>query len=90
MSSVSDTKVWRTDDMALATFLILEGHDVQDIQWELESCYFAFVNNDGLNALVSGFVSGSARVEPRNYNMAFGKLKRAMFSHPEAPRNRGR
>lgn len=73
-------KNWKTDDMGLAAFLTLEGHEVQEMEWELDSCYFVFHETEGLLTLLSKFVSGDACVEPRRYNMNFASLKKKMFA----------
>ena len=78
---------WRTDDMALAAYLMIEFDETPKLQWEMETCYFEFDNGDDdvfLDA-VRDFLSGKGTVEPRTYNMAFGKLKKAVFNHPDAP-----
>lgn len=76
---------WRTDDMALAAYIALEGGIDPAMHWEMESCYFVFHDGKELEAAVTEFVSGRARVEPRQYNMTFSRLKKAMFNDPHAP-----
>lgn len=79
------SNTWRTDDMGLAAYLLLELKVEPTLQWEMESCYFEFVDTDDLLDAVQDFVSGDSRIEPRTYNMAFAKLKKAVFNHPDAP-----
>jgi len=76
---------WRTDDMALSAYLMIELKTDPALRWEMESCYFEFVETDDLLDAVQDFVSGESLIEPRTYNMAFAKLKKAVFSHPDAP-----
>lgn len=79
------SNTWRTDDMGLAAYLLLELKVEPTLRWEMESCYFEFVDTDDLLDAVQDFVSGDSRIEPRTYNMAFAKLKKAVFNHPDAP-----
>lgn len=81
---------WRTDEMACAAFLCHNEVELIRLEWELDSCYFVFPNTDEVQELVVEFIGGNGLVEPREYNMDFAKLKRAMFEHPDAPRGRGR
>lgn len=79
---------WRTDDMALAAYLMIEFEETPGLHWEMGTCFFAFDNGDEDDVFldaVRDFVSGKASVEPRKYNMAFAKLKKAAFNHPDAP-----
>lgn len=76
---------WRTDDMALAAYLMIELRADPTLHWEMESCFFEFEETDDLLDAVHDFVSGESRIEPRTYNMAFAKLKKAVFNHPDAP-----
>lgn len=77
---MAEGKVWKTDDMGLASYLSLEGQDVKEMEWEMESCYFVFEDNEDIRVLTTKFVSGDACVEPRRYNMSFASLKKKMFS----------
>lgn len=72
---------WKTDDMALAAYLMFMGDDVKDLEWEMDSCYFCFEETDDLLDHVQDFVSGDALVEPRRFNMIFGQLKKRMFGN---------
>lgn len=78
---------WRTDDMALAAYLMVSLRVEPDLKWEMESCFFEFEETDDLLDAVQDFVSGDARIEPRTFNMVFGKLKKAVFNHPSAPQS---
>jgi hypothetical protein len=79
---------WRTDDMALAAFLLVEFGEDPFLVWEMSSCYFVFKEPDDVFLeAVQDFFSGKATIEPRKYNMAFAKLKKAVFSHPDAPKS---
>lgn len=66
--------------MSLAAFLKVKGHNVVRMAWEEDSCYFLFSETDALLDDVYDFVADEARVNPREYNMTFGSLKKAMFS----------
>lgn len=81
----TEDRNWKTDDMALAAYLMVELKNDPTLQWEMESCYFEFGETDDLLDAVQDFVSGESLIEPRMYNMAFAKLKKAVFNHPDAP-----
>lgn len=75
---------WKCDDMALASYLSMEGNEIIKFHWELGSCFFVFTETDDLLDAVNDFVGGYARVDPRKYNMTFAQIKRRMFaSKPE-------
>ena len=80
---------WRTDDMSLAAFLSLTLEQDPEIEWEMESCYFVFDKCDQLIDAVAGFLSDTVKVSPRQYNLEMAKMKKAIFSHPYAPKDRG-
>jgi hypothetical protein len=66
----------KTNDMALATFLKMNGHATQKTLWEGGTCYWYFRLSDGLVTMIDTFVDGRARVEPREYNRTFTQTKR--------------
>ena len=82
---------WRTDDIALAAYLRYLDYPLEELEWDLNSCFFLFKRTDKLIADVQDFVSDEALVIPRRYSMVFGQLKKAMFEdHPNPPRRRKR
>lgn len=70
---------YRTNDMAMATFLRMQGHAVQHIQWIGGTCYWIFSVTDSLLDQVEEFTDGHARVEPREYNRVFTQTKREFY-----------
>lgn len=75
---------YRTTDMALVTFLKLEGNTPQDVIWHEVSCYWIFRVSDGLLDAIDDFTQGDARVEPRGFNSEFGRTKREFHSCKDA------
>lgn len=78
-------KVFQTDDMALASYLTIELGVTPELEWKMASCFFHFPSSDRLYALVSEFEKGLGTTDPRQYSMTFAMLKKAMFSHADAP-----
>ena len=76
---------WRTDNLSLAAFLSIELETDPEIQWEGPYCFFVYEDDERLHNLVADYVSNRASVEPQNYSMVHGKLKRTMFDHRDAP-----
>lgn len=81
-------KVWRTDDLSLAAYLAYELGEDPSMEWEQGSCLFVFTDSGDIGPAVQAYISGDATVEPREYNLEHGKLKKAMFSHPDSPSRR--
>ena len=84
MSSLSPEDFYRTSNMALVSFLKVQGHAPQAIHWEGDSCYWYFDKSDPLLEQVDVFMSGVAKVEPKEYNRIFGLTKKELISE-EAP-----
>lgn len=70
---------WRTGDTALAAFLITKEHECIKMEWEVDSCYFTFAENDDMLDLVVEFMGDEALVNPRTYNLALSNLRKQMF-----------
>jgi len=79
---------FRTEEMSMVTYLKLCGHQVQKVEWDGGSCYWTFDRSDLLESAVDEFISGEARVEPREYNRQYAKVKDQMFA--AAPPGKGR
>lgn len=75
----ADTRSFRTDDMALATYLKLLGFNCDQVGWEGDVCFWHFENGDELLRAVGGFHSGYAKVEVREYNREFSSTKREFY-----------
>lgn len=70
---------YRTNDMAMATFLKMRGHSVQLLVWESKTCYWIFRVTDALLDDMELFSDGKAVVEPRSYNKVFTQVKREFY-----------
>jgi len=91
MNSKADMEEFhRTNDMALVTFLKMQGHAVQMVQWDGNTCFWYFRLSDGLKSLVGEFTEGRGLVEPREYNRMFSLTKREFYDekdrHPTSRR----
>lgn len=78
---LSVDEFFRTNDMAMATFLKLRGHAVQVVAWIQGTCYWVFRANDSLLACVDEFTSDEALVNPREYNRVFTLTKREFYDN---------
>ena len=67
--------LYRSDDMAMVTWLRIQGHTPQDVDWNGDTCYWTFLHNELLLQAVKEFMTGEARVDPKEYNKIFGKTK---------------
>lgn len=70
---------YRTNDMAMVTFLKISGHAVQRVFWEAGTCYWVFRAVEILLEQVDEFLAGNARIEPREYNKVFNHTKREFY-----------
>lgn len=70
---------YRTNDMAMVTFLKISGHSVQKVFWEAGTCYWVFRVSEVLLELIDTFLAGNARIEPREYNRVFNSTKREFY-----------
>lgn len=81
---------YRTSDMALVTYLRMEGFDVQDVILdESSTCYWYFCQEPEFLQRVGVFRNGDARVEPKEFNRMFMVTKKEMFAltdHLDIPR----
>lgn len=77
--SVSLDDFYRTNDMAMVTYLKISGHAVQRVFWEAGTCYWIFRITDVLLSQVDVFLMGDARIEPREYNRVFNHTKREFY-----------
>lgn len=93
MSTVTEefvTEEFRTDNMALAAFLIQNDITLCRAEWHNDGdgrrgCYWTFEDSEELANLVTDFVGGLASVEPQKFNRIMGDLKHRMFRLPGAP-----
>lgn len=76
---------WRTNQTIVAAFMLYSEENFLGVEWDSDECSFVFEKSPSLLKLLAHFVSGESVVEPVKFNAAFGRLKRAMFDHPDAP-----
>lgn len=69
---------FKTNDMAMATYLEMEGHTPQKIEFEGQNCFWHFMYIPSLVAAVDSFLSQTALVTPQAYNRSFAAVKREM------------
>lgn len=83
---------FRTNDMALVTYLKQCSQHARTVGWaqETQSAFWVFDESPELLDLVQDFHLGKALVEPREYNRIFALTKREMYgqSDPHRARNR--
>lgn len=77
--AVSLDDFYRTNDMAMVTFLKINGHAVQGVRWEAGTCYWLFRVSEVMLSQVEMFLSGKARIEPREFNRVFSHTKREFY-----------
>lgn len=76
-----DEDFWKTNDMALVTYLRLCGYSPQQLEWRGRDCYWMFLFSDSLADEADNFAAKKALVEPTEYNRQFGVTKREMYEH---------
>lgn len=80
MSNLNPDQHFRTDDMALVTFLKVEGHTPQEVGYEGDTCYWWFLITDAMLATVQAFGAREGLVEPREYSKMFATTKNEFYS----------
>lgn len=74
---------YKTNDMALVTFLRIQGHPVQGTRWQNNSCMWVFRVNNNLLELVDDFMSDRAKVNPKEFNRHFTDTKKELYNQRE-------
>lgn len=77
--AVSLGDFYRTNDMAMVTYLKISGHAVQRVLWEAGTCYWLFRASEFMLSQMEQFLSGQARIEPREFNRVFSHTKREFY-----------
>lgn len=71
---VEDTR-FETNQTVLAAYFVYRGYDLADTKWENGMCTFFFDEEDeGFAEDFGKFLRGKARVEPVQFNNAFGQV----------------
>jgi hypothetical protein len=74
---------YRSSDMAMVTYLKLNGHPVQQVLWMGDTCTWVFRVTDPLLDATEDFLAYRARVEPREYNKKFNETRKEFFESRE-------
>jgi hypothetical protein len=92
MSAIEATETegsaFRTNDMALVTYLKMCGFSCQRTEWDGGTCYWYFMTGPKLLGAAETFASGEAVVEPREYNKIFGLTKHEFYDSDPSEVNR--
>lgn len=75
---MEDIEIWKTNDLACATFLALELKVDPTYEWRGHECYFTFQKGNRLVELFQTYASGDALVEPREFMMRRTNYLKAM------------
>lgn len=70
---------FRSNDMGVVTYLRIEGHTSQAMDWEGRTCYWVFAKTPSLMEHVEKFQSDQAQVNPRVYNRRYAETKREFY-----------
>lgn len=75
----TDTKLFKTNDMSLAAFLMLHKPAVK-CEWNFNtnSCYWYFPQDAELDKLVTSYSGSTALVDPKEYSYHYAQLKKSM------------
>jgi hypothetical protein len=79
ISDLDPTEFYKTTDMALVTYLRMEGHTVQTTGWIGNTCHWAFAKTTELLGLVDQFARDEALVNPKSYNKEFSQTKSELY-----------
>ena len=79
MTDMNPSEFYKTNSMALATYLRMQGHTVQHVEWEDGVCHWFFRITDGLLDLADKFLNDEAMVNPRAYNYEYKRTKQELY-----------
>lgn len=89
MPDAATAETFRTDDMALATVLVMHDHEYTTeatAKWDErkgrygQQVIWCFPARNGLGELVSDYRDGTLEVEPREFVQALAAVRNAMFT----------
>jgi len=75
---------YKTNDMALVTYLRIQGHPPQGTRWHSSSCMWVFRVNNSLIELVDAFMDDKALVNPKEFNRHFTDTKKELYQQRES------
>jgi hypothetical protein len=79
-AKMNPEEFYKTEDMAMVTFLRMQSHAVQSVEWEGgHTCYWMFRVTDALLDATEDFLDGSATVEPREFSKKFSQTKKEFY-----------
>ena len=73
--------MYTTSDTALATFLIVSGYHLEDIDYSQPRFEYAFIDSPQLRVIASQYITGQALTEPISFNRINKKLLRILRNH---------
>ena len=71
---------YKTKDLYLASYLVMHGLKLVQLEKADRRFYFLFDHADNLKALCDEFYARSARVEPMQYVVAMKQVKSQMYN----------
>lgn len=72
---VEEDSRFETNQTVLAAFFVYQGYEILDTEWENGMCTFFFDGEqDGFAEKFGAFLRSKARVEPVQFNNAFGQV----------------
>lgn len=83
----SSVDQFRTNDMAMAAYLRMNGHSTQKIEWSEGTCRWFFLAVPALVEQVNKFLADTALVNPRQYNRSFAETKREFYESSKDNKN---
>lgn len=79
-NDLSPNDFFKTSDMALVTFMRVEGHTPQDVDFIDDTCFWWFMITDAMMETVQTFGAREGQVEPREYSKMFSVTKDEFYS----------
>lgn len=90
MQDLDPNEFYRSSDMGVVTYLMVEGHTTQKVFWDNGTCYWVFRINDALLEHLELYQGDLAQVDPREYNRRYAEVKREFYSTRAQAQSTGR
>lgn len=78
-----ENKVYKTKDLAEASFLLAKGKSLLVLERDGKTCWFVYPNQEECKELISAFWFGNALIQGRDFYQAIQMLKNKIFSNVE-------
>lgn len=78
---MDEPEIWTTDDLGIATFLVMQGHEVATV-WSGAKCMFEFVIEGELMNEIVDYTGGMASVDPKEFHANVNQRRREMLNDP--------